>query len=146
MWFMRRLYTEKWKGKRTTITIDPKLKKKIEELLKDGESFGEFVRDAISQDIWHKESTKLGELTSTAQYHKIKQLEHDVEELKKDHVTAKELDSLELETIRIENHVDEIHKKLLVAVFEKIDTYKEAIALLKTAQNNPIIRKELEKL
>jgi len=58
MLFMRRLYTDKWKGKRTTITIDPKLKKKIEELLGHNETFGEFVREAINQDIWSKEDRK----------------------------------------------------------------------------------------
>jgi len=82
MWFMKRLYTDKWKGKRTTITIDPKRKEKIEKLLKHNETFGEFVRDAIDQDIWSKEDRKRSEMSSTEQYYKLKQVEQDVEKLR----------------------------------------------------------------
>jgi len=121
---MKRLYTEKWKGKRTTITIDPKLKKKIEELLGHNETFGEFVREAINQDIWSKKDRKRSEMSSTEQYHKMMQLEEDVEELQKDHVTAKELTILELEIMRIEEHTDKNYKELLEAANSRIRSGK----------------------
>jgi len=144
---MKKDYT----GKRTTVALDPELAKRIKKMLKVKKIIlAEYTREALDDKLHIDESKivlmNLAKITSTAQYHKLKQLEHDIEKLKKDHVTAKELNSLELETMRIETHVDMIHKKLLGAVNSKIETYKEAIALLKTAQNNPIIRKELEKL
>lgn len=144
---MKKDYT----GKRTTVALDPKLAKRIKKMLKGKKTIlADYTRDALDEKLHVDESkiilVNLAKITSTAQYHKLKQLEHDIEELKKDHVTAKELNSLELESMRIERHVDMIHKKLLGAVNTKIKTYREAIALLKTAQNNPIIKKELEKL
>jgi len=112
MWFMKRLYSEKWKGKRTTIAIDPKLKKRIDELLKDGETFGEFVRDAINQDIWSKEDRSRSDMTSTEQYHKMKQLEEDVKELQRDSDKQKELSAI------IENSL-----KRKLASFESYSEY-----------------------
>jgi len=142
---MPKSYTKKRKGERTSIAIDPRLTNRIDKLLKNKETLAEFSREAINQKLWDRESEKLAALTDSEQFHKIENMKKDIEELKKDHVTAKELVNLELETVRIEKHVNMIQTKLLGAVNTNLETYREAIALLKTAKKNPIIRKELEK-
>jgi len=84
------------------------------------------------------------QLTNTDQYHKIKQLENSIEKLKD--LTDNELHLLGLRIDKYERNEEQHYKESKHIIDSRTETYKEAIALLKTAKKNPIIRKELEKL
>ena len=143
---MPKSYTKKRKGKRTSIAIDPLLTNRIDKILKNKEKLAEFAREAISEKLWDREREAITSLSSTEQFHKIETMKKDIEELKKDHVTAKEIYFLGLQIDAAEKKEERHYKKFQRIVDTRMQTYKEAIKLLKTAKKNPISRKELEKL
>jgi len=80
--------------KRSVIALDPDLTKRLKKVLK-GRKLSKYTQDAIRKEleIDEMEETKriLKQLTDTAQYHKIKQLEEDIGKLKENSVNQKEL-------------------------------------------------------
>jgi len=134
---MKKDYT----GKRTTVALDPDLAKRIKKLLKGKKIIlADYTREALDEKLHVDESKmvleNLAKITSTEQYHKIKQVEHDLEELKRDHVTAKELGLLELEIIAVEKKVDRNYKKLISESKSRIHVLKESLAVLKKDKKN----------
>jgi len=132
--------------KRTAIALDPDLTRRIKKVLK-GRKLSKYTQDAIRKEIEvdEMEETKriLKQLTNTDQYHKIKQLENSIEKLKD--LTDNELHLLGLRIDKYERNEERHYKESKHIIDSRTETYKEAIALLKTAKKNPIIRKELEK-
>ncbi len=78
---MRKSYTGK---KRTSIAIDPDLTKRIKKVLDSKDKLSDFAREAIEQKIRDEEIRTIHLMTDTEQYHKIRSLEADVKELKRE--------------------------------------------------------------
>ena len=73
----------KYKIKDTSIGIKKEEIAQINKLLYPGEKLSKFGQVAIVNELEYREERKLAELTSSQQYHKIKNMEQDIEDLKK---------------------------------------------------------------
>ncbi len=145
---MKKSYTDK---KRTSIALDPDLTKRVEKVLKNsGGKLSKYAQEAIKKELENDEMKQIlssyGKLDASEQYQKIKQLEGEVEKLKQDHVTAKEIEFLGIKLDAVEIKEERRYKKLLDESKSRIQIFKEVVKLLKTAKKNPIIKKELEKM
>jgi len=144
---MKKSYTIK----RTSIALDPDLTKRIEKMLKNsGKKLSKYAQEAIKKELENDERDetleKWKKLMNDSQYLKMKRLEDNIEKLNEDHVTAKEIDFLGLKIDALEIKEERRYQKLLGESKSRMQAFKDAIKLLKTAKKNSIIRKELEKL
>ena len=103
----KKSYTKK---KRTSIALDPDLTKRLDKVLGD-KKLSQFARDVLSKelDIIEMKNTidfykKLGE---SGQYHKIRQLEDDIKQLKRQHGGFEK----ELNYFKKEYEYEEKHEK-----------------------------------
>jgi len=76
----KKSYTSK---KRTSIAIDPDLTKRINKVLSSKDKLSDFARNAIDERLRQEEIRAVHLMTDTEQFHKIRNLETDVKELKR---------------------------------------------------------------
>jgi len=74
---------KRYKIKDTSIGIKKEEIAQINKLFYPKEKLSDFGKQAIINEIKYREERKLAELTSSQQYHKIKNMEQDIEDLKK---------------------------------------------------------------
>ena len=123
----KKSYTKK---KRTSIALDPDLTKRLDKVLGD-KKLSQFARDVLSKelDIIEMKNTidfykKLGE---SGQYHKIRQLEDDIKQLKRQHGGFEK----ELNYFKKEYEYEEKHEKHGALEEELAKGWKEEPELMK---------------
>jgi len=98
---------KKYKIKPTSIGIKKEEIAQINKLFYPKEKLSDFGKQAIINEIKYREKRKLAELTSSQQYHKIKNMEQDIEDLKK----KTDFLNSDLNYFRTEYDYDEKHIK-----------------------------------
>jgi len=112
---MKKSYTKKRKGSRTTIALNPEMTKRIDKILGD-QKLSKFAIEVLDKELKTLEMKqaieryeKLGE---SGQYHKIKRLEEDLNEYKNKTDSLLEFQTAWIEEIEIGKKLDEIDSKL----------------------------------
>jgi len=94
-----------------------------------------YTQEAIKKELENDErdtTIKAWEkLMGSGQYQKIKQLEKEVEKLKQDHVTAKEIELLGMRIDKFGLDGERHYRELLNESKSRIKVYREAVEILK---------------
>ena len=117
---MKKSYT----GKRTSIALDPELTKRIEKVSKkSGMKISTYAQERLKNALDADELKQTVEfwkkLQDSAQYQKIKQLEGEVEKLKKYDITEKKI-SEQFKKLKSKK-IDDLEKRL--ASYESVNEY-----------------------
>jgi len=121
---MKKSYTDK---KRTAIALDPETTKRIGKVLKNSDmkisTYTQVaIKSALDADEVKQNLEDMKKITSAAQYQKIKQLEGEVEKLKEDHTSVKEI----MQTVK--EGLDDLEEDVTKTILEMPKIIEQRVA------------------